>query len=204
MKGSDPVLNDEPKIEDKWLIDPKLLYLGPKIAEGGHAKVYEGMYKASSVAVKILQPGSTAEEYARRREKFLREIMTLSRVQHENLIKFIGTCKDSNMVIVTELLMGGSLKRFLRALRPSCLDLELAISFSLDISRAMECLHANGIIHRDLKPDNLLLTGDQKKLKLADFGLAREETVTEMMTSETGTYRWMAPEVLLPILFLQV
>lgn len=44
-------------------------------------------YKASSVAVKIIQPGSTAEEYARRREKFLREIMTLSRVQHENLIK---------------------------------------------------------------------------------------------------------------------
>ncbi|RWR74267.1 serine/threonine-protein kinase HT1-like protein [Cinnamomum micranthum f. kanehirae] len=195
MKGSDPVLNDEPKIEDKWLIDPKLLYLGPKIAEGGHAKVYEGMYKASSVAVKILQSGSTAEEYARRREKFLREIMTLSRVQHENLIKFIGTCKDSNMVIVTELLMGGSLKKFLRALRPSCLDLEHAICFALDISRAMECLHANGIIHRDLKPDNLLLTGDQKKLKLADFGLAREETVTEMMTSETGTYRWMAPEL---------
>ena len=32
-------------------------------------------------------------------------------------------------------------------------------------------------------------------MKLADFGLAREETVTEMMTAETGTYRWMAPEV---------
>ena len=44
-------------------------------------------------------------------------------------------------------------------------------------------------------PDNLLLTVDQKKVKLADFGLAREETLTEMMTAETGTYRWMAPEV---------
>jgi len=40
-----------------------------------------------------------------------------------------------------------------------------------------------------------LLTADQKSVKLADFGLAREETVTEMMTAETGTYRWMAPEV---------
>lgn len=51
-------------------------------------------YKASSVAVKILQPGSTAEEYARCREKFLREIMTLSLVQHENLIKvyFFSCC----------------------------------------------------------------------------------------------------------------
>ena len=43
--------------------------------------------------------------------------------------------------------------------------------------------------------DNLLLTADQKSLKLIDFGLAREESLTEMMTAETGTYRWMAPEV---------
>lgn len=41
-----------------------------------------------------------------------------------------------------------------------------------------------------------MLTADRKKLKLTDFGLAREETVTEMMTAETGTYRWMAPEVI--------
>ena len=46
-------------------------------------------------------------------------------------------------------------------------------------------------------PDNLILTADHKTVKLADFGLAREETLTEMMTAETGTYRWMAPEVLL-------
>ena len=43
---------------------------------------------------------------------------------------------------------------------------------------------------------NLLLTEDKKKIKLADFGLAREETMAEM-TTEAGTYRWMAPEVLL-------
>ena len=36
---------------------------------------------------------------------------------------------------------------------------------------------------------------DQKRIKLADFGLAREETLTEMMTAETGTYRWMAPKL---------
>lgn len=39
------------------------------------------------------------------------------------------------------------------------------------------------------------MTADHKTVKLADFGLAREESVTEMMTAETGTYRWMAPEV---------
>lgn len=44
--------------------------------------------------------------------------------------------------------------------------------------------------------ENLILTADHKTVKLADFGLAREESLTEMMTAETGTYRWMAPEVL--------
>lgn len=42
---------------------------------------------------------------------------------------------------------------------------------------------------------NLLLTGDKRRIKLADFGLAREEISGEM-TTEAGTYRWMAPEVL--------
>ncbi|KAM1015050.1 hypothetical protein ACFX1T_044783 [Malus domestica] len=46
-----------------------------------------------------------------------------------------------------------------------------------------------------LFPENLILTADQKTVKLADFGLAREESLTEMMTAENGTYRWMAPEL---------
>lgn len=50
--------------------------------------------------------------------------------------------------------------------------------------------------------ENLLLTEDHKTVKLADFGLAREESLTEMMTAETGTYRWMAPEVVYQMYFL--
>lgn len=40
------------------------------------------------------------------------------------------------------------------------------------------------------------MTGDLKHVKLADFGIAREET-RGGMTSEVGTYRWMAPEVMI-------
>nr|KJB27690.1 hypothetical protein B456_005G004900 [Gossypium raimondii] len=119
----------------------------------------------------------------------------MSRVKHENLVKFFGACKDPLMAIVTELLPGMSLRKYLISIRPKVLDPHVALNFALDIARAMDCLHANGIIHRDLKPDNLLLTANQRSVKLADFGLAREESVTEMMTAETGTYRWMAPEL---------
>ncbi|MCO5614439.1 hypothetical protein L7F22_068721 [Adiantum nelumboides] len=183
-------------IDEKWVIDPKLLFVGPRIGEGGQGKVYEGKYQNQSVALKLVQRNGTPEEMAKRENRFAREVTLLCRLQHKNLVKFIGACKEPTvMVVVTELLQGGSLKKFLMSIRPKRLDQRMAIKFALDIAEAMECLHSHGIIHRDLKPDNLLLTNDQKMVKLVDFGLAREETLTEMMTAETGTYRWMAPEL---------
>ncbi|KAJ6841752.1 serine/threonine-protein kinase HT1-like isoform X1 [Iris pallida] len=183
------------EIDEKVLIDPRLLFIGSKIGEGAHGKVYEGKYGEKIVAIKVLNGGDTPEDKATLKGRFIREVNMMCRVKHENLVKFIGACKDPIMVIATELLSGMSLKNYLNSIRPKKLDLRTAISFALDIARAMDCLHANGIIHRDLKPDNLLLTANQKNIKLIDFGLAREETVTEMMTAETGTYRWMAPEL---------
>ncbi|KAG8650063.1 serine/threonine-protein kinase STY13 [Manihot esculenta] len=182
-------------IDESLLVDPKLLFIGSKIGEGAHGKVYEGRYGDRVVAIKVLHRGSTSEERDALENRFAREVNMMSRVKHENLVKFIGACKDPLMVIVTELLPGMSLRKYLISIRPKQLELRVALNFALDIARAMECLHANGIIHRDLKPDNLLLTTNQKSVKLADFGLAREESVTEMMTAETGTYRWMAPEL---------
>ncbi|KAJ1293011.1 hypothetical protein BS78_01G035200 [Paspalum vaginatum] len=182
-------------IDRKLLVDPKMLFVGDKIGEGAHGKVYKGKYGDEIVAIKVLNHGSTPEEKATLEARFIREVNMMCKVKHENLVKFIGACKEPLMVIVSELLPGMSLKNYLNSIRPSQLDTHTAISYALDIAHAMDCLHANGIIHRDLKPDNLLLTANRKKLKLTDFGLAREETVTEMMTAETGTYRWMAPEL---------
>ena len=67
-------------------------------------------------------------------------------------LQFFGACKDPLMAIVTELLPGMSLRKYLNSIRPKVLDLHVALNFALDIARAMDCLHANGIIHRDLKP----------------------------------------------------
>ncbi|KAL6998512.1 hypothetical protein U1Q18_008641 [Sarracenia purpurea var. burkii] len=187
-------------IDESLLVDPKLLFIGSKIGEGAHGEVYKGRwvqirYGDRIVAIKVLHRGNNSEERAVLESRFAREVTMMSRVKHENLVKFIGACKGPLMVIVTELLPGMSLRKYLVSIRPNQLDLHVAINYALDIARAMDCLHANGIIHRDLKPDNLLLTANQKSVKLADFGLAREESVTEMMTAETGTYRWMAPEL---------
>lgn len=39
-------------------------------------------------------------------------------------------------------------------------------------------------------------------VKVADFGVARVKAQSGVMTAETGTYRWMAPEVLSLTYFL--
>jgi serine/threonine protein kinase len=59
----------------------------------------------------------------------------------------------------------------------------------------MDYLHQNKIIHRDLKAANLLMD-ENEVVKVADFGVARVQAQSGIMTAETGTYRWMAPEVI--------
>ncbi|XVF17855.1 hypothetical protein REPUB_Repub10bG0160900 [Reevesia pubescens] len=182
------------QFDQSLLIDPSLVFLDRMIGEGSYSIVHKGLYKSKPVAVKLIQPSNPSAVIREHKEKFQREVLLLSRMDHENVIKFIGACVEPTMMIVTELMKGDTLQRYLWSVRPKRLELKLSISLALDISRAMEYLHANGIIHRDLKPSNLLLTEDKMQIKLADFGLAREE-VMEGMTCEAGTYRWMAPEL---------
>ncbi|XWS33731.1 hypothetical protein CRYUN_Cryun22dG0108700 [Craigia yunnanensis] len=182
------------QIDQSLLIDTRLFLLDKMIGEGSYSTVHEGFYKSKPVAVKIIQPSNTSAVTREQKEKFQREVLLLSRMDHENVVKFIGASVEPTMMIVTELMKGDTLQRYLWSVRPKRLELKLSISLALDISRAMEYLHANGIIHRDLKPSNILLTEDKMHIKLADFGLAREE-VMGGMTCEAGTYRWMAPEL---------
>ncbi len=44
-----------------------------------------------------------------------------------------------------------------------------------EVAEALHRAHEYGIVHRDIKPSNLILDLD-KKLWLADFGLARFQT----------------------------
>ncbi|KAL5752742.1 hypothetical protein ACOSP7_022935 [Xanthoceras sorbifolium] len=182
------------RIEDSVLVDPRLVMVGRMIGEGSYSVVHQGVYKDNPVAVKIVQPSKTSAVSREHKAKFQREVNLLARMKHENILRLVGASVEPAMIILTELVRGETLQKFLWNSRPGRLDMKVSLSLGLGISRAMEYLHANGIIHRDLKPSNILLTEDTMEIKLADFGLAREEIMDEM-TCEAGTYRWMAPEL---------
>jgi len=72
------------------------------------------------------------------------------------------------------------------------------VELFLGAAEALHYVHEQGFLHRDIKPGNLLLTKDESRLMLSDFGLARDEGVTGAPRSGAiqGTMRYMSPEQL--------
>lgn len=178
------------------LIDWSMLAVTGKIASGSYADLYKGTYSGYDVCIKVLRVthfDSPSEV------EFLQQALILRRVDHENILKFYGTCTGQPKWygIVTEYMPGGNLYNFLHE-QNDVLDLLQILKIAMQISKGMEYLHQNSIIHRDLKTANILLGCNQlnQVVKIADFGVARLGIQEGQMTAETGTYRWMAPEII--------
>ncbi|XP_008781707.1 serine/threonine-protein kinase STY13 [Phoenix dactylifera] len=182
---------------DEWTIDLGKLNMGMPFAQGAFGKLYKGTYNGEDVAIKLLErPENDPERERLMEQQFVQEVMMLANLRHPNVVRFIGACRKPMVwCIVTEYARGGSVRQFLMKRQNRSVPLRLAVKQALDVARGMAYVHGLGFIHRDLKSDNLLIFAD-KSIKIADFGVARIEVQTEGMTPETGTYRWMAPEMI--------
>ncbi|MCB0978970.1 MAG: PASTA domain-containing protein, partial [Acidimicrobiales bacterium] len=101
---------------------------------------------------------------------------------------------DDIAFIVTEYLGGGSLRALLD--QGGLLSPSQALAVGLEAARALDYAHRRGFVHRDIKPANLLF-GDDQRLRIADFGLARalaEAAWTEPQGAMLGTARYASPE----------
>jgi len=113
-----------------------------------------------------------------------RETELLSRLRHPDLLALEGTGGDADgRFLLTELCEAGDLSRVL-ADDPSAAPALLA-----DALRGLAFLHARGLVHGDVKPQNLLVGAD-RRLRIADLGLARAQEAAE----RGGTPGFMAPE----------
>ncbi|KAL6295508.1 hypothetical protein ACE6H2_003650 [Prunus campanulata] len=181
-------LNEE---KDIWEIDATLLRYEKKIASGSYGDLFQGSFCGQAVAIKVL----STERLNETMREFTQEVYIMRKVRHKNVVQLIGACtKPPKLCIVTEFLSGGSMYDFVHK-QTGALSLQSLLRVAIDVSRGMNYLHQNNIIHRDLKAANLLMD-ENGVVKVADFGIARVQAQSGVMTAETGTYRWMAPEVI--------
>ncbi|KAJ1981572.1 Serine/threonine kinase [Dimargaris xerosporica] len=99
---------------------------------------------------------------------------------------------DDYMYMVMDLMIGGDLRFHITRRR----FIENVIRFWIaELACAIVYLHNRGIVHRDIKPDNILL--DEKgHVALTDFNIATRPKTGTPLRSHSGTYSYMAPEIL--------
>eukprot|EP00892_Ulva_mutabilis_P010835 jgi/Ulvmu1/8123/UM040_0018.1 len=176
---------------DDWEVDINQLEIECKLAQGSFGTLYKGTYCGQEVAIKILRD---VQDDPQQYEEFAQEVSIMRKVRHKNVVQFIGACtRQPNLCILVEYMSGGSVYDHMRG--KGLFRLTKVSEIALQVSKGMAYLHQRGIIHRDLKAANLLLD-DNLQVKIADFGVARLIDKDSVMTAETGTYRWMAPEVI--------
>ncbi len=165
------------------------------VGTGASAQVYlaDDVRLRRRVAVKLLHAALADDETFLRR--FRAEAQAAAGLSHPNIVAVYDWGDDDGRpYIVTEYLAGGSLRAVLDEggrLSPS-----QALLVGLEASRALEYAHRRGIVHRDIKPANLLF-GEDGRLRVADFGLARalaEAGWTEPQGAVLGTARYASPE----------
>ncbi len=165
------------------------------IGTGSSAQVFlaDDVRLRRRVAVKILHAALAEDDAFLRR--FRAEAQAAAALNHPNIVAVYDWGDDDGMpYIVTEYLGGGSLRTMLDSgfrLTPS-----QALMVGLEATRALDYAHRRGFVHRDIKPANLLF-GDDARLRVADFGLARaiaEAAWTEPQGAVLGTARYASPE----------
>lgn len=168
------------------------------LGEGGFGSVFKACFDDNCLAaVKKIDSGGQDSE-----KEFENEVDLISRIQHPNIISFLGYCIHGNTrLIVYELMHNGSLETQLHGpSRGSALSWHLRMKIALDAARGLEYLHEHctpAVIHRDLKSSNILLDTNFNA-KIADFGLAI--TVGNQNKNSiklSGTLGYVAPEYLL-------
>jgi tetratricopeptide (TPR) repeat protein len=149
-----------------------------------------------TVALKVLKTHSAED-----RRRFEREVRTLSRLQHENIVRLFDVGIAGDQIFFTmELLTGSTLDTLLRGPAPDKDRVRWILTAALEILAALELIHTSGVLHRDLKPANIMSAASgTPAIKLLDFGLARDRELTTRAPAQagllaSGTPLYMAPE----------
>lgn len=171
------------------------------IGEGSFAKVYRTNYNNQDLAVKVLKNVSVAAF-----DEFRHEIDIMRKLEHNNLLSFVGFSMKEPTYIALEFMDHGDLRSLLD--KKSVDSWELKLRLSWDVAAAIEFMHGLDpkLLHCDFKTPNVLVKSldynSRCCAKVADFGETRVLMVEKLRGHDAAHRRvanptWLAPEVLL-------
>ena len=145
----------------------------------------------------VLIKGVSADERASMQRKFRDECVLLSKLNHPNIVHFIGVCyakRSKDLVLIMEKLHTDA-ATFVKS-NPN-IPISIKVSILLDVSYGLLYLHGQTppIVHRDLTAPNVLLTSDLRA-KVADLGVSKvlNDPLVIKQTTAPGNASYMAPE----------
>jgi serine/threonine protein kinase len=172
-----------------------------RIGEGGMGAVFKARnWKLGQVvALKLMHKDRVANAEAVKR--FQREVRAAAQLDHPNIVHALDADEvNGTHLLVMEFVAGADLSHIVKTQGP------------LPVAQACECIrqaalglqHAleRGLVHRDIKPSNLFVTQDGTRVKILDFGLARQGETEGERSSTTltregtvmGSVDYIAPE----------
>jgi len=137
------------------------------LGNGAFGTVHMAQWRMTPVAVKTAKKETTEFQ----KKLFMRELETLTRIRHPNVVQFLGFCVEP-FCIALEYLPNSDLRTFCQRAKP---NQSHKLRISIDIMRGLAYLHNRkpaSVIHRDIKPTNVLIS-PSGTAKISDFGLAK-------------------------------
>ncbi|WP_432495115.1 Stk1 family PASTA domain-containing Ser/Thr kinase [Kineococcus auxinigenes] len=186
------------------VLDRRYLVLS-RIGRGGMGVVYraEDQRLDREVALKVLRADLAHDPVARQR--FVREAKSAARLAHPGVVSVLDQGVDDGAergdgqetaYLVMELVTGRTLRDVVH--EEGSLTVGEALDVTASVLDALGEAHRKGLLHRDVKTGNVLV-GDDGRVKVSDFGLARSAGPTQASTAATGpdllgTAEYLAPE----------
>lgn len=173
------------------------------LGSGGMGEVYlaEHPRLPRREAVKILSSGICAD--AEFRERFSREARLAAALFHPHVVGVHDRGEyEGQLWISFDYVDGPDTAALMRSRYPAGMPLVEAVGLLSAVASALDYAHGRGLVHRDVKPANILLTDGtdaQRRIMLADFGIARSLTEVNGLTATNtalGTVDYVAPEQL--------
>jgi WD40 repeat protein/serine/threonine protein kinase len=172
------------------------------LGEGGMGRVFKAWHRrlGRMDALKIIRKENLEQPEAVRR--FQREARAAASLQHPNIVT-VYEADEANGVqfLAMEYVEGTDLGKWVTHFGP--LPAGAACDFIRQAALGLQHAHERGLVHRDVKPANLLLSADQRTVKVLDLGLTRLGPADGRSTSAgdprrvaavIGTPDYMAPE----------